>query len=126
MKIERGIISADIGNDDVCVRGVGTLYKLNAGSLFERNYRNGESVLGVIIDEKYTLCQEFKLNTGERFFGYIISNGFGSTAIRVQLIRDFDTDKYNPYHLDQDYTLGEELVLKKDNILGFFNENETA
>lgn len=126
MKIERGIITAHVDNEDVYVRCVGALYKLKAESLFERDYKNGEPVLGVIIDKKYILCQNFELKTAEKFFGYIISNGFASTAIRVQLIENFDKEKYDSYKVDQDYTLGEELVLQKDNILSFFNENETA
>ncbi|MBL7921155.1 MAG: hypothetical protein JNJ40_12630 [Bacteroidia bacterium] len=125
MKIERGIITAEL-NEDVHVRGVGTLSKLNANSLFERDYKNGESVIGVIIDKKFTLCHNFELKQGEEFFGYILNNGLGSTALSVQVINDFEMDKYDPYNQYKDYPLGEELVLKKENILGFFNENETA
>ncbi len=120
MKIERGIITADVNNEDVHVRGVGTLSKLNVSSLFERDYKNGESVLGIIIDKKYTICHNLELKTGEKFFGYILNNGFGSTAIRVRVIIDFDMHKYDPFNQNKDYTLGEELVLKKDNIIGFF------
>ncbi len=126
MKIERGIITAHIDNEDVYVRCVGALYKLKAESLFERDYKNGESVLGVIIDEKFTLCNKFELKQGEEFFGYILNNGLGSTALSVQIINDFEMAKYDPYNQYKKYTLGEELVLKKENILGFFNENETA
>lgn len=125
MKIERGIIVADTNNEDVHIRGVGTLFKLNARSLFERDYKNGETVLGVVIQKKYTLCHDFALKTGEKFFGYILSNGFGSTAIRVQVISNFFMHKYDSYQ-NKDYALGKELVLKKDNIIGFFDENETA
>ena len=126
MKIERGIISAEIENEDVYVKGIGTLYKLNVVSLFERDYKNGESVIGVVIDKEYTLCHNFELKTGEKPFGYIISNGFASTAIRIQIIENFNREKYDPYDQNKDYTLGEELVLKKGTIIGFFNENETA
>lgn len=126
MKIERGIISAEIENEDVYVKGIGTLYKLNVVSLFERDYKNGESVIGVVIDKEYTLCHNFELKTGEKLFGYIISNGFASTAIRIQIIENFNREKYDPYDQNKDYTLGEELVLKKGTIIGFFNENETA
>ncbi|MBL7921693.1 MAG: hypothetical protein JNJ40_15370 [Bacteroidia bacterium] len=124
MKIERGIITADMSSEHVHVRGIGTLSKLNVTSLFERYYKNGEAVLGTIIDKKYTLCQNFKLKTGENFFGYIVRNSFGSSAISVQVISNFDKDKYYLYNQDKDYKLGEELVLKKENILGFFDENE--
>ncbi len=122
MKIERGIISADISNDHVHVRGVGTLYKLNSASLFERSYKNYESVLGVILEKEYTVCHEFELTTGEKFFGYIINNGFGSNAVRVQVINDFDHKTHFPYNQDKDYVLGPQLVIKKESILDFLDE----
>lgn len=126
MKIERGLLEASAHNEEINVRGVGALFKLNANSLFERDYDIREPVLGVIINNKYSVCHEFELKSGEKFFGYVLANGFGSNAIRVQIITDFDMQKHYPYNQDKDYNLGNELILKKENIVGFFSENETA
>ncbi|MBN8693506.1 MAG: hypothetical protein J0L69_09935 [Bacteroidetes bacterium] len=119
VKIERGIIVAEIDTDDVYVHGVGKIFKLNIGSMFEREYKNKEQVLGVEIDKKFTLCHEFELNDDKKLFGYIINNGFGSTAIRVQTIKDFDKNTHYPFNHDKDYSLGEELVIKKESIVNF-------
>lgn len=119
MKVERGIIMAELDNDEVCVHGVGKIFKLNTRSMFEREYKNKEQVLGVEIDKKFTLCHEFELANGNKSFGYIVSNGFESTAIRVQIIKDFDKNKHYPFNYNKEYLLGEEVVLKKDDILNF-------
>lgn len=118
MKIERGILKFD-PLEDVMVITPGHIYKLNVSSMTERDYFNEEKVYGVIINGGFTLCHDFILNTGQTHFGYILSNGFGSTAIRVQLITDFDPLNHRSFNLNKEYLAGPEIVLKKEAITNF-------
>lgn len=118
LKIERGIIQAEM--DDTWIMGAGFRYKLNPQSMFERSYKNGEKVLGIIHDNKFDLCHEFEFTDKSKCFGYIVNNGLGSTAIRVRLIDGFNLTSFDPYN--PNYELGEEKVFKKESIVGFSDE----
>lgn len=118
VKIERGILNIEAGES--WVRGVGFIATLNPQSTFERSYINDEKVLGIIRDNKFDLCHELELTDGQKYFGYIVNNGFGSTAIRVRLINDFNLVTFDPFN--SSYELGEEKVIQKEAIKGFCDE----
>lgn len=120
VKIERGIICTTEPNKEIAVSGAGFLARLNTKSLYERTYNIDEKVLGFVIDNSFNVCHLFRLKSGEEFMGYIVNNGFGSTAIRVRLISDFNLAKFDPYNAT--YELGEEKVLQKETINGFWDE----
>jgi hypothetical protein len=120
VKIERGIINID--DNEIWVRGVGFIATLNPQSMFERSYRNSEKVLGVIRDNRFDLCHQFELTDGQKVFGHIVNNGFGSTAISVRLINAFNMQKFDPFNAE--YVLGAEMVLKKAEIIGFEDNKE--
>ncbi len=119
VKIERGIICSTEPNKEIAVKGAGFLARLNTKSLYERTYNVDEKVLGFVIDNSFNVCHLFQLKNGEEFMGYIVNNGFGSTAIRVRLIPSFSIVKYDPYNCE--YELGEERVIKKDDVVEFYD-----
>lgn len=120
VKLARGIICVTKPHDEICVQGAGYIWKLNTKSLFEREYKVDEKVLGFVVDNTFNLCHEFELLNGEKHFGYIVNNGFGSTAIRVRLIDGFNSTKFDPYY--SSYNVGEEKVFQKESIKGFYDE----
>lgn len=122
VKLERGIICVTKPNDEICVHGAGHIWKLNTKSLFEREYKVDEKVLGFVFNNTFNLCHEFELLNGEKHFGYIVNNGFGSTAIRVRLIEGLNSATFDPYNTS--YDVGEEKVLQKEAIKGFSYEKK--
>jgi hypothetical protein len=121
MKIERGIIIAD-QYSDVKVSTVGCVYPLNLSSMIDRTYYVNQKLFGVILENKYCICHELRLKSGERYFGYILNNTFNCTAFRFQLILDFKQQDHIGFNLIKKYSLGEQILLKKENILDFDDE----
>jgi hypothetical protein len=116
IKIERGILQ--ISDDKIFVYSPEYHYPVNINSLFEREYKNDETLLGVVVNDKFNICNQFNLNTGKNYFGFIVNNGFESTAVRVKLITGFNQHTFDPYN--SGYSLGKEIVLQKDYIKNFY------
>lgn len=110
IKIERGILGINSSNE-LIVRSPMHVYKINSESLLEREFKSNEKVIGVVIDNKYSICEEWELNDGEKAFGYIVKNDLGKSTLQVQTIIGFNVANFDPFNAK--YNLGEEVVVKK-------------
>jgi hypothetical protein len=119
IKIERGILQFE--NNKAVVFSPGHSYQLNIVSLINAEYVADDKLLGVIIENKFNICDEFNLTDGRKYFGFITGNGFDSLAIRFQIISGFDKYVFNPY-INNEYELGEEIVISKTEIKEFSRE----
>ena len=121
VNIERGILVLD-DLERLHVYSPLHTYFLNTMSMFERTYLIDEKLLGVVVDKKFNICDDFILTDGTIYFGYISNNGFWSEAVRVQLIEGFDRRTYNPFK--NTYSLGKEIVIPKNDIENLSYEKE--
>lgn len=102
MKIERGIIGYNNRNEMI-VRSPGHIYHLNNESFFSRSLKENDKVLGVIVDNKFSVCREFISEKGEFIFGYLKDKS-SLSQLKIQTFIKFDQNLFNPY--SSDYTLG--------------------
>ena len=117
MKIERGILVVN-DNANLLVRAPMQLYNLSTTSMWEIETKIGGkllSVIGVIVDKKFCICNEYKLKDGKTLYGYITNNDFTNNIVRIQTINGFDLKNFDPYN--SDYVLGEVIEVKKDDII---------
>lgn len=104
IKIERGIISLN-DNEEVIVYSPGSIHPINPVSLDTSVYRNGEKVIGVIIDKKFTPLQQLEQIENTVAFGYVLDFDPDTRYISIQLIKDFSVIGFDPfnayYYLDR-------------------------
>jgi len=110
MKIERGIIILD--EQGIVVRSPGHIYHLNNETFFRQSLNDNDKVLGVIVNNKFSVCREFIATSGHFVFGYI-STQPNLNQLKVQTIDDFDPNKFNPF--EAEYSFGEEVNIETSN-----------
>lgn len=109
MKIERGIISFNNQNEMiVCLPG--HIYKLNNNSFYRKTLSDDQNVLGVIVNNKFSICREFISTTGHFIFGYINKDMESAQEICVQSIKGFNRSNFNPF--DAEYAIGNEAMVE--------------
>lgn len=106
-KIERGIIMSD--EQGMVVRSPGHIYHLNNETFFSQSLNDNDKVLGVIVNNKFSVCREFISTTGYFVFGFVTKE-LSSNRLQVQAINEFDPNKFNPY--DSHYTFGKESIVE--------------
>lgn len=94
IKIERGIISLN-DNEEIIVYSPGRIHPINPVSLDTSIYRNGEKVIGVIIDKKFTPLQQLEQIENTVAFGYVLDFDPDTRYISIQLIKDFSLKDFN-------------------------------
>lgn len=109
MKIERGVISSN-NHNEMIVCSPGHIYKLNHNDFYSKSISDQQNVLGVIINDKFSICREFISTTGHYMFGFIITKGNLPNQFRVQSISEFNPQDFNPF--DANYPLGQEFTME--------------
>jgi hypothetical protein len=104
MKIERGIIIAD--EQGIVVRSPGHIYHLNNETFFIQSLNDNDKVLGVLVNNKFSVCREFITTTGHFVFGYIQKEF--PKELSIITIDDFDLNSFDPFNAH--YTLGKEVI----------------
>lgn len=113
--ITRGVISGFSSLNKLSVVGVGHCYDLNEKTLLEiLNF--DERALGIVVGNKFNVCYELTLNTGLKFFGYLIAK-YQDKIMFFQAIEGFDLRSYNNF--DQSYQLGEQSIIRFSSISNF-------
>lgn len=108
MKIERGIIGYNNRNEMI-VSSVGHIYHLNKEYFLGKSLKENDKVLGVIVDNRFSICREFISIDGWFVFGFI-TDVVSSNQVQIQTINKVDSHNFDPYF--SDYMLGERAVVK--------------
>lgn len=108
MKIERGIIGFNNWNEMI-VRSPGHVYHLNNTTYYYKGLNENDKVVGVIVNNKFSVCREFISTNGRFIFGFVIKE-LSPKTIKVQTIREFDPNKFDPFNAD--YNFGEESIVE--------------
>lgn len=119
IKIERGIISLN-DNEEIIVYSPGRIHPINPVSLDTSIYRNGEKVIGVIIDKKFNPLQQFEQIENTVAFGYVLDFDPDTRYISIQLIKDFSLKDFNPFNAY--YYLGKIISIQTNKIINHKNK----
>lgn len=101
MDIIRGIIGF-AENGRIVVDSPSHIYNLSINKLFTNSLKEGDKLLGVILNDCYHSLYE--INSSNVSFGYIIDSPNEKT-IEIQLIKGFNKATFNPF--EPSYELGD-------------------
>lgn len=103
MKIERGIIEYNNRNEMI-VSSPGHIYHLNNESFYSRSLKKSDKVLGVIVDNRFSVCREFISDTGHFVFGFIKNEPSPGKQLTIQTIPGLVPKTFNPFAAE--YSMG--------------------
>lgn len=84
MKIEKGKLVVDI--DNTVVEFSGKCAHLSARTMGGKEYHNGETVEGIVVNLEFCLCREFVTPNHGKVYGYISEDEITSDNIEITTI----------------------------------------
>ena len=115
MEIIRGIIGFTT-DGKIGVDSPFHFYNLKTNEPYTNSLKEGDKLLGVIIDGIFNICFEFTSIKGNESFGYIVNNSNDKTVV-IQIFKGFNKATFNPF--EPSYKLGEII---SENITNFQNK----
>lgn len=91
------------------VSSAGHIYHLSKEYFLGKSLKENDKVLGVIVNNRFSICREFISIDGWFVFGFITEE-VSSNQVQIQIINKFDSHKFDPY--DSNYTLGERSIVQ--------------
>lgn len=119
MDIIRGIIGFTT-DGKIGVDSPFHFYNLKTNEPYTNSLKDGDKLLGVVINDVFNICLEFNSSNGKESFGYIVDNSNDNTVV-IQLFKGFNKTTFNPF--EPSYELGEII---SENITNFQNKIKWA
>ena len=83
----------------------GHIYHLNNVSFYENKLSEGQKLLGVIINGKFSICREFISEQGCFVYGYLAKEPSSENRLSIQTVTGFNDNKFDQYN--SEYCLGD-------------------
>ncbi len=109
MQIKRGVVGFNNRNEMI-ISSPGHIYYLNNNSFYNKTLNENDKVFGVIINNKFSICQEFITLKGYYVFGFINEENFNMKKVFIKTIENFEYNLFNPF--EAEYSLGEEAIIE--------------